>query len=129
MSVFAVLHGEGNGTGFRKVRWHVLEACRAFLYRDCGYVLHGLQMAHGNTVMPIILRCSYGTHVLDHLATDGAGFPGGQVAVIAVGQVNADLPWCTYYIVNSSDNSDSVGVALPGSNSRTGSLTISPMNL
>ena len=68
-------------------------------------------------------------HLLDHLAAHGAGFTGGQVAVVAVGQVHADLPWCTYYIVNSSDNSDSVGVALPGSNSRTGSLTISPMNL
>ena len=68
-------------------------------------------------------------HLLDHLAADGTGLAGGQVAVVAIGQVDTDLPWCTYYIVNSSDNSDSVGVALPGSNSRTGSLTISPMNL
>ena len=28
-------------------------------------------------------------HLLDHLAADGAGFPGGQVAVVAVGQVDA----------------------------------------
>ena len=35
---------------------------------------------------------SYGAHVLDHLAADGAGFPGGQVTVVTVGQVYADLP-------------------------------------
>ena len=93
------------------------------------YVLHGLQMTHGNTDFTIVFFSSYGIHLLDHLAADGAGFAGSQVAVVAVGQVDADFPWCTYYIVNSSDNSDSVGVALPGSNSRTGSLTISPMNL
>ena len=41
-------------------------------------------------------RGSYGAHVLDHLAADGAGFAGGQVAVIAVLQVDADLPWCSF---------------------------------
>ena len=76
------------------------------------------------------VKFSYlGFLILDHLAADGAGFAGGQVTVVTIGQVHAHFPWCTYYIVNSSDNSDSVGVALPGSNSRTGSLTISPMNL
>ena len=39
-------------------------------------------------------------HFLDHLAADGAGFAGGQVAVVAVGQVHANLPWCLFYIVN-----------------------------
>ena len=96
---------------------------------DCGYVLHGLYVTHGNTIMPIILRCSYGTHVLDHLAADRAGFPGSQVAVVAVGQVDAHFRWCTCYIVNSPDNTGSVGLVLLGSNSRIGSLTISPMNL
>mgnify|MGYP007047218525 CR=1 FL=1 len=41
-------------------------------------------------------RSSYGAHVLDHLAADGAGFAGGQVAVVAVLQVDADLPWCSF---------------------------------
>ena len=68
-------------------------------------------------------------HFLDHLAADGAGFPGGQVAVVAVLQIHADLPWCTYYIVNSPDQSVSTGLEVPGTNSRTGSLAISPMNL
>ena len=39
-------------------------------------------------------------HLLDHLAADGAGFPGGQMTVVAVGQVDADLPWCPFYILN-----------------------------
>ena len=102
---------------------------RYYLNDDSGYVLHGLYMARGKTVMPIILRGSYGTHLLDHLAADAACFPGSQVAVVAVGQVDAHFRWCTYYIVNSSDNSGSVGLMLLGSNSRMGSLTISPMNL
>ena len=86
-------------------------------------------MARCNTVMPIKTRTSYGTHLLDHLAADGAGFPGSQVAVVAVGQVDAHFRWCTYYIVNSPDNSGSAGLLLLGSNSRIGSLIISPMNL
>ena len=45
-------------------------------------------------------RGSYGAHVLDHLAADGAGFAGGQVTVVAVGQVHANLPWCLFYMVN-----------------------------
>jgi len=94
-----------------------------------GYVLHSLHMTRCNTVMPLTVRSSFGTHLLDHLAADGACFPGGQVAVVAVGQIDAHLRWCTYYIVNSSDNSGSVGLMLLGSNSRMGSLTISPMNL
>ena len=31
-------------------------------------------------------------HLLDHLAADGAGLAGGQVAVVAVLQVDAHLP-------------------------------------
>ena len=31
-------------------------------------------------------------HFLDHLAADGAGFAGGQVAVVAVLEVDADFP-------------------------------------
>ena len=30
-------------------------------------------------------------HLLDHLAADGAGFPGSQVAVVAFLQVHANL--------------------------------------
>ena len=38
-------------------------------------------------------------HLLDHLAADGAGFPGGQMTVVTVGQVDANLPWCPFYIL------------------------------
>ena len=41
--------------------------------------------------MPIESRTSYGTHFLDHLAADGAGLTGGQVAVVAVLEVDAHL--------------------------------------
>jgi hypothetical protein len=34
---------------------------------------------------------SCGFHVLDHLAADGAGLTGGQVTVVTVGQVYANL--------------------------------------
>ena len=44
-----------------------------------------------NTVMPIKSRTTYGPNLLDHLAADGAGLAGGQVAVVAVLQVDADL--------------------------------------
>ena len=42
-------------------------------------------------------------HLFDHLAADGAGFAGGQVTVVTIGQVDTDLPWCPFYILNSPD--------------------------
>lgn len=35
-------------------------------------------------------------HLLDHLAADGAGLAGGQIAVVALLEVDADLPWCVF---------------------------------
>ena len=35
-------------------------------------------------------------HLLDHLAADGTGLAGGQVAVVALLEVDADLPWCVF---------------------------------
>ena len=67
-------------------------------------------------------------HLLDHLAADGAGLPGGQVTVVTVGQVDTDLPWCPFYILNSPDKEFPAGSGQPGANSLTGSLTISPIN-
>lgn len=34
-------------------------------------------------------------HLLNHLAADRAGLAGGQIAVVALLKVDADLPWCT----------------------------------
>lgn len=40
-------------------------------------------------------------HLLDHLAADGTGLAGGQIAVVALLEVDADLPWCTPSILKS----------------------------
>ena len=62
------------------------------LHLNGSYVLHGLGMPLGNPTVSIETRASYGAHFLDHLAADGAGFPGGQVTIVAVGQVDAHFP-------------------------------------
>ena len=49
-------------------------------------------MPHSGTVCPPKAHGSYGTHLLDHLAADGTGLAGGQVAVVALLEVDADLP-------------------------------------
>jgi hypothetical protein len=48
-------------------------------------------MAHRCSALPIKSRTTYGTHLLDHLPTHGAGFAAGQVAVVALLEVDADL--------------------------------------
>ncbi len=88
-------------------------------------------------------------HLLDHLAADGTGFPGGQVAVVALLQVDANFPWCSFSILNvflsrnlmgsiqlcyaefvaSSKVFGSFKMETPTGKSRLGSLFISPMNL
>ena len=45
---------------------------------------------------PHEVHSSYGTHLLDHLPADGAGLAAGEVAVIALLQVDADLTWCVF---------------------------------
>ena len=70
-----------------------------FLYADPHYVPHRLHMPLHDPVFSRKSRSSYGAHVLDHLAADGAGLAGGQVAVIALLEVDANLPWCTPVIL------------------------------
>ena len=48
-------------------------------------------MSRGNAAVSTVVRNLYGAHLLDHLAADGAGFPGGQVTVVAFLQVDANL--------------------------------------
>ena len=43
-----------------------------------------------------IVRSSYGTHLLDHLAADRTGLATGQVAVVTVLQVDTDLLRCVF---------------------------------
>ena len=49
-------------------------------------------MPHGSPVCAGKVRAAYGIHLLDHLAADGTGLAGGQVAVVALLEVDADLP-------------------------------------
>ena len=62
-----------------------------FLYADPHYVPHRLHMPLHDPVISCKSRGSYGAHVLDHLAADGAGLTGGQVTVVALLQVDADF--------------------------------------
>ena len=50
---------------------------------------------HGSIVSDKV-RSSFGTHILDHLAAHGTGLLGGQLAVVALFQVNADLLRCFF---------------------------------
>ena len=61
-------------------------------------------MSLHDAIVTFKFHSSCGFHVLDHLAADGAGLTGGQVTVVTVGQVYANLPWCLFYIVNYSDD-------------------------
>ena len=47
-------------------------------------VLHFHPMSYGHPTISLKLHTSYGPHLLDHLAADGAGFAGGQVTVVTV---------------------------------------------
>ena len=54
-------------------------------------VLHSLGVAHSSSDVSVEKHVSYGTHCFDHLAADAACLAGSQVAVIAIGQVDADF--------------------------------------
>ena len=58
---------------------------------DSRYVPYLGLVPHSGAVCPPKAHGSYGTHLLDHLAADGAGLTSSDVAVIAVLQVYADL--------------------------------------
>ena len=49
-------------------------------------------MPAGGAVFALKTHGSYGRHFLDHLAADGTGLAAGQVAVVALLQVDANLP-------------------------------------
>ena len=56
-----------------------------------GYVLHSLSMPYSNPAISVEFCSSSETNLLDHLDADGAGFTGGQAAVIAVDQADANF--------------------------------------
>ena len=55
------------------------------------YVLHFLYTTHSGSAVSVEFCDSSRTNVLYHLAADGACLAGGQVTVVAIGQVDADL--------------------------------------
>ena len=48
-------------------------------------------MSNGCSVVSGISRSSYGIHLLYHLASNGAGLAGSQIAVVALLQIDAHL--------------------------------------
>ena len=63
------------------------------------YVPHLDLMADRSAIRAGIVRSSCGTHLLDHLAADGPGLARGEIAVVALLEVDANLPWCTPVIL------------------------------
>lgn len=61
------------------------------LNRHRSYVPHIDFMPDCGTSRTGIIRTSYGAHLFDHLAADGARLAGGEVAVIALLEVDAKL--------------------------------------
>ena len=78
---------------------------------DSRYVPYLNFMPHSSPVFTGIVRSSYGTHLLDHLAADAACLTGGQIAVVTLLEVHADFPCCSFsilkakFICNTSKNS------------------------
>ena len=61
------------------------------LYTNGRDVRHGLGVADSSTDVSIEKYVSYGTHLFHHLAANGACLTGGQVTVVAIGQIDADF--------------------------------------
>ena len=72
----------------------------ALLCADVCCVLDSDLVALGYAVCTLECKGAYGPVIFDHLAADGACLAGGQVAVVAIGQVDADFPWCPFYLLN-----------------------------
>ena len=66
---------------------------------DCCYVSYLNFMPQCCSVSPFETHSSYGAIVLDHLAADGTGLARGEIAVVALLEVDANLPWCTPVIL------------------------------
>ena len=66
------------------------------LYADACSILDGNLVALCYAVCSMECEGSYGTILFDHLAAHGTGLAGGQVTVVAVGQVDTDLGSCLH---------------------------------
>ena len=65
--------------------------CLSVLGNEPEYVPNRVAVIRGDPTFSGKNFASLGYPVLDHLAADGAGFAAGQVAVVAVLQIDADL--------------------------------------
>ena len=68
----------------------------ALLCADVCCVLDSDLVALGYAVCTLECKGAYGPVIFDHLAADGTCLAGGQVTVVAVGQVNADFGSCLH---------------------------------
>ena len=66
------------------IAWHASDS-----YSRKVFDLH--DMPYSCSVVTYVTRSSYGRHLLHHLSADRAGLTGGQVAVVAARQIDADL--------------------------------------
>ena len=68
----------------------------ALLCADVCCVLDSDLVALGYAVCTLECKGAYGPVIFDHLAPDGACLAGGQVTVVAVGQVDTDFGSCLH---------------------------------
>ena len=55
--------------------------------------LWGQALLHSEHLQALLVGLD---HLLDHLAAHGTGLAAGQVAIVAILQVDTHLPWCTH---------------------------------
>ena len=85
---------KGRISGREMRKWHISLSNLpdgGLLQGERIYILNTDFMSLRDAIVTFEFYSSCGFHVLDHLAADGAGFTGGQVTVVTVGQVDADL--------------------------------------
>ena len=70
--------------------------CAWQLCSQKGPVAYGPAVARRGAAGAVEYRGSFGPNVLDHLAADRTGFAGGQVAVVALLQIDADFLRCVF---------------------------------
>ena len=59
-------------------------------------------MADSRSVFFDDFACLSRTNLIDHLTADGTGLTAGELAVIAVLQVDTDFSCCIFYILKSN---------------------------
>ena len=69
-----------------------------FLYRYAKFVCNRLKLVIFSPICTLKLHSSYRTHYINHLAAYGTSLLRSQVAVVALLQIDAHLPWCVFTI-------------------------------